>query len=139
MKLKYQPTRENQEATVQWQREWAESVAIGIEDGRLPDAEDERRMIASIIRAAAAQLRIPEEPKRRGNPAFDQKIPDDDTIPLMVAIRMRVETKAKAIAFVAQKFDVDDSTIRKACRGRLDAMVAEVANDKVVRRGRNSR
>lgn len=99
------------------QRAWAYAVADGIERGELPIADDERLMLAAILRSAADQL--PERPrKRRGNPG---KLPDDDSAPLMVRMRER-SGESDALQKVAEYFGVDESSLAKICRTRRAAI-----------------
>jgi hypothetical protein len=115
-------TPERQAEAVRQQRDWAESVASGIERGVLPAREFEREIIAWIIRHAASQLQVVQKPKR-GNPDFKAKVPHDDTVPLMVQCQIALgKTPDEAFDCVADCFGVDDSTIRKLYRKRRTAM-----------------
>ena len=107
-------------STVAAQMAWAYQVAAGIERGELPDAkhEHERRMIAAIIRHAADELHVPKV-TRRGNPKFVRKLPDDDTVPLMVGMQIAQGAEPKdAVHTVALDFAADDNTVLKLFRRR---------------------
>ena len=105
-------------ATVEWQKSWAESAAKRIEAGE-PLESWEREAVATILREASAQLGVKPKARSRGNPTFERKLPDDDTVALMVSMRMaRGETETDACGNVADDFGVDDSGVAKIYRAR---------------------
>jgi hypothetical protein len=110
-------------AVVKAQREWAETVAQGIERGELPEAAHDREAIAWILRDAAAQLSA-NLPARPGNPAFITKLPSADAVALMVHIEIkRGAIKSLAIGIVADRFCAKESSVRKIYK-RLGIAVA---------------
>ncbi len=75
-------------------------------------------MVAAILRAAADELHA-DTPPRRGNPNFPRKLPSEDDVALMVGYRIAFGADEQdAIAKVADKLDVDPSTVGKLFRKR---------------------
>jgi hypothetical protein len=108
-------------AIVAWQKAWAYDIAAGIERGSLPAAEY-WGMIASMVRRAADQWRAPTG-KKVGNPSFKRKLPDDDTVAVLVGCRIGVgDELAGAIDHVAESFEVDRSRVAKIFRKRRAAV-----------------
>ena len=98
-------------------------VAAGVERGALPTAEYERKRIASLLRFWSDQLRMPTPRKGRGNPAFKRKLPDDDSAALAVGFHLGCgESVFAVIALVADYFNVDETTVRKAFSERRAAV-----------------
>jgi hypothetical protein len=76
-----------------------------------------------MIRPTADQFRAPEAPKKPGNPSFERKLPDDDSIALAVGYRIAFGYELDAaIAYVAGSYEVDESTVAKNFRERRDAI-----------------
>jgi hypothetical protein len=130
-------TPEGQATAVAVQKSWGHDIADGIKRGELPQNAHERRVVAAIVRAWADQLHVPKA-RKRGNPSFARKLPDDDTVAVMVGLRIGLgdglvargdrvvrsppDEPAAAITYVADLFGVDDSTVAKIFRARRDAV-----------------
>lgn len=104
------------------QNEYARTYAAGIERGELPAAQDEREFIALILRWWAD--RPPPQPQaKRGNPQFKRKVYSPDTVALDVLMRIKSgDDPQTAIAAVADRLSVDDSTVAKVFRDRGEAV-----------------
>ena len=79
-------------------------------------------MIAAILRYWADQIKV-QKPAKRGNPAFKKKVYDANGAAIEIGRRERFgESQSDAIKYVADAFDVDESTMAKIYRERRDAV-----------------
>jgi len=112
-------------AYLEKQKALALELAKSIEGGNLilPTEGDEHLFVAAILKSWAEQVGTAKVAKKRGNPAFQRKIPDDDTIPHAVAVLIGYgSTVAAAVATIADQWKVDESVVAKSFRKRRKAI-----------------
>ena len=90
------------------QKALAYEIAAGIERGELPSDPNVRLFAAQRLRIGADLLRA-DKPKRRGNPNFARKLPDDDMVAVLVGLEIAFgPDDSTAIKRIADRFDFAD-------------------------------